>query len=80
MSGSSAQGINPLWIAGMYMLVIVVLMAFLIIISVVSDNAKYSMSWIPDVAKTTLDLMKVLVGAVVGALTPAAINKAAAAR
>jgi len=64
-----------LWIAGLYTCLIVIMMVFLIVLAVVSDNAKYQVSWIPNVTATVLDIMKVLVGAVVGALTPAAVGR-----
>jgi hypothetical protein len=60
----------------MYAGLIVLMMAFLLIITIASDKASYRIEWVPDAAKTSLDIIKILVGAVIGALTPAAVNRA----
>jgi uncharacterized integral membrane protein len=75
MSSSDKPG-GQLWVAGMYAALIVTMLTFLVILAIVSDNAKYTIEWIPDATKTILDIVKILVGAVVGALTPAAVRRA----
>jgi hypothetical protein len=71
---------NPFLITAAYVALIVLLMVFFVVLSVIWSDSKYIPEWIPDASKTTLDLIKVVVGAIVGTLTPSAVNAARRAR
>lgn len=81
MSDSSgARGINPFWIVGAYGVLLIILLGFFVLLASIYDNAKFKPEWIPDASKTILDMVKVVVGAVVGTLTPALVNTAKGTR
>ena len=75
MFGATDRDDSQLWVVAMYVGLIVAMMIFLVIFALLGDRATYQIAWIPDVTKTILDAIKVLVGAVIGALTPVAVNR-----
>jgi hypothetical protein len=71
---SSARGVNPFWIVGAYGVLLIILLGFFVLMATIYENAKFTPEWIPDASKTVLDMVKVVVGAVVGTLTPAVVS------
>jgi len=73
---SNARGTNPFWIVGAYGILLIILLGFFVLMASIYENGKYTPEWIPDASKTVLDMVKVVVGAVIGTLTPAMVNTA----
>jgi hypothetical protein len=73
---ANVRGINPFWIVGAYGVLLVILLGFFVLMALIYENAKFTPEWIPEASKTVLDMVKVVVGAIVGTLTPALVNAA----
>jgi hypothetical protein len=76
MSGRSGRvEVSPFVIAGIYGSLVVVLMIFFVALSLIWSEARYTPEWIPGASKTVLDLIKVVVGAIIGVLTPSVVRR-----
>jgi len=57
-----------------YVSLLLIMLACVVFLALFSDFSRYMNTWIPSAIGNLFDVIKLLVGAVIGALTPAAIG------
>ncbi len=80
MSETPPRRVSRVRIALIYAGLAVVMMIFFLALTLISDNARYPTPWINGATVTILDVVKLLIGAVIGALTPGLLDRIGAGR
>ncbi len=75
---TNVRELNPFWIIAAYGIILIVLLGSFVLMEFIYQDAEYTPEWIPDASKTVMDIVKVVIGAIIGTLTPTAANAARA--